>query len=434
MKEQREGLVEDIWRFFSSMKLGLLLLGLVALVAGLGTVFPQANLEPEKAKAVGQIWQTLGFTQIYRTSWFGLLLGLLCVNLIVCSIQRFQGIYNRTFALKPPENVSSVPNKVRAKLVGDSEPLKKSVLGVLEHSGFKVTTKLGDKGWSFIAIKRRLGNWGSLISHISFVVLVIGAILGTTLGFKGFFMISAGTTIPITSINVSKGTVKEDFNVHIYSAEDRFLPNGERDNWYTDMAILENGQEVIRQTISVNHPLTYKGVTFYQSSFANGARLTVDMKDQKIPVVLQDHGGNYFQAPGTDLYLIIAAMKNDPQKPIILYQVYRGQEVDPVQTGQLNTGETIDVQGEYRLTLEGNAGFTGLQVKQDPGIWVVWLGCALLLLGLMLSFYWRTLVVSGVFESGQEAEGALTMGALAAKVTGGVQQELDRLVRDIQAK
>ena len=434
MTEQRQGIVEDIWRVFSSMKLGLLLLGLVALISGVGTVFPQVNLEPEKAKAVGQFWQTLGFTQIYSTIWFRLLLGLLCINLIVCSIQRFKGIYNRTFALKPPESVSTVPNKLKAKLVGEDEPLQKSVLDVLQRSGFKVTTKVVNKGWSFIAIKRRLGNWGSLISHISFVVLVIGAILGTMMGFKGFFMVSAGTTIPINSINVSKGTVKQDFNVHIYSAEDRFLANGERDNWYTDMGIIENGQEMIRQTISVNHPLTYKGVTFYQASFANGASLTVDMKDQKIPVVLQDHGGNYFQAPGTDLYLIVAAMKSDPQKPIVLYQVYKGQGVEPVQTGQLNTAQTIDVQGEYKLTFEGNAGFTGLQVKQDPGVIIVWLGCALLLLGLMLSFYWRSSVVLGVFESGQGTEGELTMGATAGKIAGGVRQEFDRLIRDIKAK
>ncbi|MCO1601863.1 cytochrome c biogenesis protein ResB [Desulfosporosinus nitroreducens] len=434
MKEQREGIVEYIWRVFSSMKLGLILLGLVALVSGVGTVFPQVNLDPEKAKEVGQIWQTLGFTQIYSTIWFRLLMGLLCINLIVCSIQRFQGIYNRTFALKPPESVSTVPNKVKARLAGESEPLKSSVQEVLQRSGFKVTTNTGDKGWSFIAIKRRLGNWGSLISHISFVVLVIGAILGTTMGFKGFMMTSAGTTIPINSINVSRGTVKQDFSVHIYSAEDRFLANGERDNWYTDMGIIENGKEVLRKTISVNHPLTYKGVTFYQSSFANGARLSVDLKGQKIPVVLQDRGGNYFQAPGTELYLIVAAIKSDPQKPIIQYQVYKGKGVQPVQTGQLNTGQTIDVQGEYKLTLEGSAGFTGLQVKQDPGVMVVWLGCALLLLGLLLSFYWRPMVVLGVFESGQGTNGELTMGTMAGKVTGGVQQEFDRLIHDIQAK
>ncbi|AET66967.1 ResB protein required for cytochrome c biosynthesis [Desulfosporosinus orientis DSM 765] len=424
--------MEDIWRIFSSMKLGMILLGLVALAAGIGTVFPQLNLDPEKARAVNPVWQALGFTKVYSTIWFRLLMGLLCINLIVCSAQRFQGIYRRTFALTPPEKVSAVPNKVQTKLRGEGDALKSSVETGLRSSRYKVITRAGDQGWSFIGIKRRLGSWGSLISHISFVVLVIGAILGTTMGFKGFFMAGTGTTIPLNTINVSRGQVTQDFSVHIYSAEDRFLADGSRDNWYTDMGIIENGQEVIRKEISVNHPLSYKGVTFYQASFANGARLTVDMNGQKLPVTLQDRGGNYFQAPGTDLYLLAAAIKSDPQSPMVYFHVYKGENVEPVQTGQLTAGQTIDVQGAYKLTLDGNAGFTGLQVKQDPGVVVVWLGCGLLLFGLLLSFYWRTIVVSGVYQSDQGAEGELTMGAMSGKAVGGLQDELDRLAQAIR--
>ena len=31
--------------------------------------------------------------------------------------------------------------------------------------------------------------------------------------------------------------------------------------------VLENGKEVLKKTIEVNDPLTYKGLTFYQSSY-----------------------------------------------------------------------------------------------------------------------------------------------------------------------
>ena len=434
MKEQRDDIVDNTWRFFSSMKLGLALLGVIAFVAGVGTLFPQVDLDPEKAQAVGQIWQTLGFTKIYSTFWFRLLLGLLCINLIVCSVQRFRGAFNRTFKLQPPESVSTVPKKIQSKWAGEGELLKQSVHKALKRRGFKVTSKENNASWSVIAIKRRWGNWGSIISHLSFVVLVFGAILGSVMGFKGSLMTSAGTTVPIKSIQVSKGTIKQDFSVYIHSAEDRFLANGERDNWYTDMSILENGKEVDHQTISVNHPLSYKGVTFYQASYANGVQLTADVKGQKIPVALQDRGGNYFQAPGTDLYLIAAAIKSDPQKPILTYQVYKGTGTQPAQTGQLNIGQTIDVQGQYKLTLDGNAGFTGIQVKQDPGVMVIWLGCALLLAGLLLSFYWRPIVVLGAFQSEQGNKGEFTIGALTGKVGSGVQKDFDSLISEIHEK
>ncbi|MDR3599734.1 MAG: cytochrome c biogenesis protein ResB [Desulfosporosinus sp.] len=435
MVENSKGLSDQLWRVFSSMKLGLALLGIIALVAGIGTLIPQADMNPEKAKAVGQLWQTLGFTHLYNTIWFRLLLGLLCINLIVCSIQRLRGIYHRTFKLTPPAKLVQVPHKNRLEVLGEPAPLQAALLEVLKQKGYRVTLSDLSDTWSFIAIKHRLGNWGSVITHLSFVVLVIGALLGSVLGFKGYFMENAGNTIPIQEIQLSKGTVSETFSVRINSAEDRILPDGERDNWYTDLSILENGQEVARKTLSVNHPFMYKGITFYQASYSDGARFTADMNGKKIPVVLQDQVQSYFQAPGTDLYLVTMADPNSSaQKPSVLYQVYKGNGADPIQSGKLTSGQTIDVQGSYKLTLEGLVGFTGLQVKKDPGVAVIWLGCVLLLGGLLLAFYWQPVVISGILQSENGNQGTLTLGVFSGKVTVSTHEALEHLVSSITKK
>jgi cytochrome c biogenesis protein len=44
---------------------------------------------------------------------------------------------------------------------------------------------------------------------------------------------------------------------------------------------------------------------------------------------------------------------------------------------------------EFIVGFEGitNQEYTGLQVARDPGVWVVWLGCTLLILGLIVSFF-----------------------------------------------
>jgi len=429
--DNSKDIFERIWDAFSSMKLGLALLGIIAFVSGIGTIVPQMEQSPQRAEAVSELWQTMGFTHLYSSVWFRLLLGLLCINLIVCSTQRFRGIYLRTFKLTPPLNLARVPQKNQLVVQGELESLQASVQEVLRQKGFRLTLSDKSNQWSFIATKRRLGNWGSLITHLSFVVLVVGALLGSLLGFKGYFMEGAGTTIPIQEIVVSKGKVSETFSVRVNSAEDRFLPNGERDNWYTDLSVLENGQEVARKTLSVNHPLKYKGVTFYQASFANGALFSAEMKGQKNPVVLRDQRQSYYQAPGTDLYLVTALAKSSSQNPNVLYQVYKGTGADPIQTGQLKTGETIDVQGTYRLTFEGLAGFTGLQVKKDPGVAVIWLGCGLLLAGLLLAFYWQPLVISGIIQFENGKRGTLTVGALSGKMPDSTNKALEQFVSSI---
>lgn len=431
MAEDSKDLSERIWNFFSSMKLGLALLGILAFVSGIGTVVPQTDVSPKEAEGVSQLWQMMGFTHLYSSMWFRFLLGLLCINLIVCSIQRLTGIYRRTFKLIPPVNLARVPQKNRLVIQGELAPMQQSVQEVLRQKGFRFTLSEQPDHWSFIAIKHRLGYWGSLITHLSFVVLVLGALLGSLLGFKGYFMEGAGTTIPIQAIEVSKGTLSETFSVRVNSAEDRFLPNGERDNWYTDLSILENGQEVIRKTLSVNHPLKYHGITFYQANFVNGARFTAEMKGQKSPVVLREQKQSYYQAPGTDLYLVTSLAKNSPQNPNVFYQVYKGTGADLIQTGQLKTGETIDVQGTYRLTYEGLAGFTGLQVKKDPGVAIIWLGCGLLLAGLLLAFYWQPLVISGIMQYENGKRETLTVGVLAAKMPDSANQALEQFVSSV---
>jgi len=431
MEENSKDLSERIWKAFSSMKLGLALLGIIALVSAMGTLIPQESMDPEKAKAVSGLWQMLGLTHLYSSLWFRLLLGLLCINLVVCSVQRVRSIYRRTFKLTSPLNLAQVPQKNRVTVQGELVSLRESVQEVLIQKGFRFTLSDQSDDWSFIAIKRRLGNWGSLITHLSFVILIVGALLGSLLGFKGYFMEGAGTTVPIQSIQLSKGAVSETFSVRINSAEDRFLPNGERDNWYTDMSILENGKEMDRKTISVNHPLKYKGVTFYQANFSNGVRFTANISGQKTPVVLQDQGQSYFNAPGTELFLVTALAKSSSKTPDVLYQVYKGQDAQPIQTGQMKTGETVDVQGAYSLTYDGLAGFTGLQVKKDPGVAVIWLGCGLLLVGLLLAFYWQPVVISGIIQSKKGKQGNLTVGALAGKMPDSARNTLEQFVSSV---
>lgn len=430
-ENSKDNLSEQIWRVFSSMKLGLALLGILIVVSAIGTVVPQMGQSPEKAQQVSQIWKSMGFTNLYSAVWFRLLLGALCINLIVCSIQRFTGIYQRTYKLKPPTNLAQVSQKNRQEIKGKPALLRESVQAFLKQEGFKVTLSEESNHWSFIAIKRRLGNWGSLITHLSFVVLVIGALIGSIFGFKGYFMEGPGSTLSIQEIQLSKGSIAETFSVRINSAEDRFLPNGERDNWYTDMSIIENGQEVARKTLSVNHPFKYEGITFYQANFANGVDFTADMNGQEIPILLYDQGQSYFQAPGTDLYLVTAIQKGSAQKVNALYQIYKGAAEKPVQTGMISMGETIDVQGTYQLTFNGIAGFTGLQVKKDPGVGLIWLGSGLLLAGLILAFYWQPVVISGILQSENEGQGSLTVGALSGKMPASNNESLEQFVSSI---
>lgn len=431
MSGQSEGIVEKVWDIFSSMKTGLVLLGVIALVSAIGTLIPQEAMDPQKAESVNGLWKMLGFTHLYSSVWFRLILGLLCVNLIVCSIQRFGGIYKQTYKPKLPSAVSTVPQKIQAQITGKENQLQQATLDTLKSEGYRLTTDEQDNRLSFVAQKHRWGNWGSFITHISFIVLVLGALLGSMIGFKGYFSAGVGDTLSIRDIEMTNGKVSENFKIQVNSVEDRMLANGERDNWYTDLSIIEAGKEVARQTLSVNHPFTYNGITFYQANFSQGGKFTVDLKGQKIPIVLQNQGGNYYQVPGTDLFVILSALKPDQNQPVILYQVYKGNSPQPIKMGQMNKGQTDTIENTFKLTFDGLAGYTGLQVKKDPGVTVVWIGSALLMLGLVLSFYLRSTTILGIIE---KDKGTLTIGALSGKLKSRAEEEFEKVTAKLKEK
>lgn len=100
---------------------------------------------------------------------------------------------------------------------------------------------------------------------------------------------------------------------------------------------------------------------------------------------------------------------------------------------KLIAGQTADVFDQYKLTLTGLTNATGLEVKADPGVTVVWIGCAALLIGLMLSFYWRPLLVSGVVVQ-TEKEAILTVGMMTGKMSGQNEQDFAKMVRAFETE
>ncbi len=99
----------------------------------------------------------------------------------------------------------------------------------------------------------------------------------------------------------------------------------------------------------------------------------------------------------------------------------------------LEIRQTADIQGSYKVTFEGYSGFTGLQVKKDPGVWIIWLGCFLLVGGMLLAFYWQPMVVSGVITP-NEAVGKLFFGAATGKYASRVKDQFEGLVSMIKEK
>jgi cytochrome c biogenesis protein len=194
----------------------------------------------------------------------------------------------------------------------------------------------------------------------------------------------------------------DDFDVDFYPDSDR--PKGYK-SWLT---VVENGKEIMKKEIEVNSPLTYKGITFYQASFgfepnrdaifkftvtpSGGKAQDISAKFGE-PFAVQETNFtgmvvDFSPALGVDksgkLFTYAESMNNpaafvefsEAGKPKFKQWILkRYPETWKSQIGTVEFKELWGVQ------------YTGLQVRKDPGVWIVYLGCIVMALGLFTAFF-----------------------------------------------
>ena len=71
--------------------------------------------------------------------------------------------------------------------------------------------------------------------------------------------------------------------------------------------------------------------------------------------------------------------------------------------------------------------YTGLQVAKDPGVWVVWVGCILMMVGIYAAFFMSHRRIWVRVENG-----IITIGGNASKNQGGFQLFMEKLVTNLK--
>jgi cytochrome c biogenesis protein len=166
-----------------------------------------------------------------------------------------------------------------------------------------------------------------------------------------------------------------------------YTPNGSIDQFYSDLSVLDQtGQEIDRQTIHVNKPLRHKGVTLYQADWAVAAvrfRLnnspTLELPMAQLDTVGAGRIWGTWIPTKPDLSSGVSAVAKDLQGTLLVYDM-QGKLIATVRQGM-----SAEVDGTT-LSIVEIVGSTGLQIKADPGIPIVYTGFGLLMLGVVLSY------------------------------------------------
>ena len=402
----------SLLNFVSSMKSGMLLLILLAGYSTLGTLIPQGNLmgfyEENYSPLIFSLIRIFQLHRVYSSLYFIILTVLLSTNLIFCSIRRLPGTLN---LYRKDLHLDSILKKSPVFEFPIDENTDPQV--IFSHFGFRKHLEgQGEEGKIFYSVRRSLGYFGSYFVHLGLLIVILAFALGKVLGYETYLRGIPGDELSVTDTDITLKLqdfdilYREDYSVHQYvSSVELMDQEGE---------IFEAGE------ITVNHPLRTRGYKIYQNGTGWMLQLVAKEDGEEIlrerfyqsGVVFLEEKNLAMEFRGFYPDFVLSEGKaytktpflNNPRYLFTLYE--NGQSV---YMNVASPGETISYGALEFQAFEPRL-YTVLQVVRDPGAVFAGIGGAMMLLGLLLTFYYvpQYLVV-------KEKEGQLTLSGGAQK-------------------
>jgi cytochrome c biogenesis protein len=195
----------------------------------------------------------------------------------------------------------------------------------------------------------------------------------------------------------------------------------------------------LKKTVEVNHPLHYKGMAFYQSSYGaiHNISLGVQRKDKKEKIILRMSEGETLPIPNSDTQVRFLRYLEQVHTfgegvQVLVFKPNQMPQTAWVFKGFPGFDQQRD--DDFVLTFEGvtSREYTGLQVTKDPAVWVVWLGSSLMILGLVASFFFSHQRVWVRIEKG--SNGGIVLAGSTNKNRVGFEKAFGHWVEEVRMK
>ena len=417
-----------IWKFFVSIRLTVVLLLSLAATSIIGTLVRQ-NASPDYyfhkfGAFFYRLFDILNVFDMYHSWWFQLLLILLVCNIIACSIERLSSTWKLIFPKETTFKLSTFQKLKQKESFTDPrlpEELENEFTAIFTKAfGFPKVEKT-DQGFSLFAEKWRWTRLGVYIVHSSILFLIAGAMIGSMFGFEGYVNIPEGERIDHVQLRNTDGIQHLGFEIQCNQFTLSTYKNGAPKEYRSSLTILENGETILEKDIIVNDPLRYKGISIFQSSYGempseqaeapsfsaddiqlaflvNASGMVYKRKAEvgkplEIPegmgkfVVLEVRESASFmgQNIGQALIGILTAVNSEPVEVILPIHF---PNFDKMRKGDMVISVVHQAAKQpVEEKHEKKRYYTGLQVVKDPGVWVVYSGFIVMIVGIIITFF-----------------------------------------------
>jgi len=382
---------QNIFRSIADLRFAIFILLMIASFSVIGTVIEQdQSIETYKLNypltnpVFGFLsWDIIikfGFDHVYKTWWFIALILLFGISLLTCTIlQQFP----------------SLKIARRCQFFRTTQQFcRLNISTKLEHLSFsQLLFKIKENNYSIFqqkniiyCYKGLIGRIAPIIVHFSMILILIGAVIGSLSGFKAQEIVPKTETFHIQNIlNNGQLTFIPKVSIRINDFWITYTKQATVTQFYSDLSILNvNGNEIERKTIFVNSPAKYNGIDYYQTDW-NLIGLRIKDKDFSIyqyPLVnLPNTQGKVWLtwiSNNQQLNDGVTVLIDNLQGYCSVYNKF-GKFI-----GNLELNESFKI--ENPLILMDILSSTGLQIKSDPGIVLIYLGFLFLMISTLISY------------------------------------------------
>ncbi|RDW19103.1 cytochrome C biogenesis protein [Oceanobacillus arenosus] len=441
-----KSIIDKIWSFFSSVKVGVWLIVLALVASMVGTIFPQEVYIPANAPSrdpavyyedqygiFGLIFYQLGFHNLYTSWWYLVIIALIGISLVICSLDRFVPLFKALRHQKAQKHISFLS---RQRLYSETDVASNEEIETVKNNLKKQRYNIKEENGHILAEKGRFSRWGPYVNHIGLIIILVAAILRVTPFFymEEYVWVREGQKpIVIPGTDGQYYIENKDFILETHSKDDKrfeaaiaeegMIPS----NFQTDIVIYQTSDKtvpgadaeldpILEGSVRMNDPAKFDKYTVYQSGYqlneftsmtfrihetadteeAALDTFTVDLTapeaeynlDSGFRVVVDKYYPDYY----LDSNGIPASETNFPRNPAYVFLIYPPNS-DTAEVSFVGIGRNIDATGEniYKLGIEDFEmhDVSGLTVKYDRSLPLFGIGAAIFMIGVIQGMYWQ---------------------------------------------
>lgn len=397
-----------VYAFFHNKKVGLFLIlatGALGLIGALTRQMPSGVREDPVSRAQWldqmrpvyggwtDIADFLGVFHMFSSPIFLTVTIALAVSIVACTTHRLPNLYRQAYRPRTSKRDSFFQHgKLSAEIdspFGRDETLAR-VRAAMAKGRYRVIDD--PSGETTYSDRFHWAPFGTAFSHAGYVVIMAAFLVSSLAGFRNdTFDLTVG--VP-QEVGFGTGLVAEA--VSFTDTYDQ--ATGTPIDYMADLIVRDtSGEQLARQEVRVNEPLVLDGVYFHQASFGVSAMVHVQDQDGQtlfrggIPLVytVPDDTRTYGVEVVDDVEVFVIGNASGGATPgpapgQVRFELYPVGSRQPIGAATVEPHSPVGV-GDLTLTFEREQKYTSMIVKKDPGAVVLWVGCALLIVGMVVT-------------------------------------------------